>query len=144
MVAQAIMLSLQGMPGIYFHSFFGSRGDRVGAEASGIPRRINRQKLTRSDLQPDLADRASLRARVFGRFKQLLAVRQNEPAFNPAAAQQVLDVDGRVFALLRQPAHDHAVLCVHNVTDESLQVSVPVATGKKWRSLFAPSKVYMA
>ena len=45
LTAHAIMLSLQGVPGIYFHSLFGSRGDRAGAEASGIPRRINREKL---------------------------------------------------------------------------------------------------
>ena len=30
MVAQAIMLSLAGVPGIYFHSLFGSRNDRAG------------------------------------------------------------------------------------------------------------------
>ena len=32
LTAHAILLSLQGVPGIYFHSMFGSRGDRAGAE----------------------------------------------------------------------------------------------------------------
>ena len=44
--AHAIMLlRCAACPAIYFHSLFGSRGDRAGAETSGIPRRINRKKL---------------------------------------------------------------------------------------------------
>src|SRR5437588_7624959 len=62
-VAHAIMLALPGMPGLYFHSLFGSRGDRAGAEASGIPRRVNRQKLVRPELERELDDPAPRRAR---------------------------------------------------------------------------------
>src|SRR6185369_9720841 len=47
-VSQAIMLALRGLPGIYFHSLFGSRNDRAAALSSGINRRINRQKMTRA------------------------------------------------------------------------------------------------
>jgi hypothetical protein len=43
----AVKLCLQGVPAIYFHSLFGSRGDRLGAESRGIKRRINREKLER-------------------------------------------------------------------------------------------------
>jgi hypothetical protein len=35
LVAHAIMFALVGVPGIYFHSLFGSRNDRAGADASG-------------------------------------------------------------------------------------------------------------
>jgi sucrose phosphorylase len=143
MVAQAIMLSLQGMPGIYFHSLFGSRGDRAGAEASGIPRRINRQKLTRTELEGELRDAESLRAFLFGRFKHLLGVRQNEPAFSPTAEQRILELDRRTFALLRQPAQGGALLCVHNVTNEAVEVSVPADGAREWRGLFNKNKAYM-
>lgn len=57
MAAQGIMLSLAGVPGIYFHSLLGSRNDREAALASGINRRINRQKLARADLETDLAEK---------------------------------------------------------------------------------------
>ena len=63
LTAHAILLSLQGVPGIYFHSMFGSRGDRAGAEASGIPRRINREKLDRVRLEEELSQ-ARLTARL--------------------------------------------------------------------------------
>src|SRR5688572_15656987 len=81
--AHAIQLALAGVPGIYFHSLFGSRGDRAGAEVSGIPRRINRQKLALDEIERDLATSGSLRARVFAGVRTLLHVRRSHPAFQP-------------------------------------------------------------
>ncbi len=45
LAAETILLSLQGVPGIYIHSLLGSRNDYYGKTTSGIPRRINREKL---------------------------------------------------------------------------------------------------
>ncbi|MDI1249442.1 MAG: sugar phosphorylase [Lacunisphaera sp.] len=115
LTAQAIMLCLQGVPGIYFHSLFGSRGDRPGAEASGIKRRINREKLERARLEGELAEPASLRHRVFAGMRALLQLRRGHPAFAPAARQTVLDLDPRVFAVRRERAEGgDRMLCLHN------------------------------
>lgn len=125
LTAQAIMLSLQGVPGIYFHSLFGSRGDRAGAEASGIKRRINRQKLARADLERELSDSLSLRARVFGGFQELLRLRRAQPAFHPNAPQRVLELDSRVFAVLRQSRNQaQRYLCLHNVSASAVTCSM--------------------
>ena len=124
LTAQAIMLSLQGIPGIYFHSLFGSRGDPAGAESSGIKRRINREKLARISLESELRDRGSLRARVFQGYRELLRRRRAQPAFSPAADQVVLELDPRVFAVLRRTAdRSHGVLCLHNVSAETVVLS---------------------
>jgi sucrose phosphorylase len=135
--AQAIMLALQGVPGIYFHSLFGSRNDRAGADASGIPRRINRPKFTRAELEHELAEPASLRAQVFTRYAELLRVRRAHHAFHPHGAQHVVPCDERVFALERiAPDGSERVLCLHNVSPET--VSVEVATPlqrKQWVNL---------
>jgi len=123
LTAQAIMLSLQGVPGIYFHSLFGSRGDRAGAEASGIKRRINRQKLARADLENELNDSASLRARVFAGFRELLALRRAHRAFAPAVPQRVLSLDARVFSVLRESVDgSDRMLCLHNVSGQPVRV----------------------
>jgi sucrose phosphorylase len=117
------MLSLQGVPGIYFHSLFGSRGDRTGAVTSGIHRRINRQKLQRPDLERELSMPATLRARVFGGFRDLLALRRAHRAFAPNAPQRVLNLDARVFAVLRESADGNdRVLCLHNVSGQPVQI----------------------
>lgn len=129
MVAQAIMLSLAGVPGIYFHSLFGSRNDREAALASGINRRINRQKLALAELEADLTEKRGLRTCVFGRYRVLLNARRSHAAFNPHAAQRVFEGDRRVFGVLRTAAcGGDWVLCLHNVTNT--RVTVDIATGE--------------
>lgn len=121
--AHGILLSLQGVPGIYFHSLFGSRGDRRGAEISGIARRINREKIECAALEAALDDTNSLRARVFEGQCALLRQRQAHPAFGPAAPQEVLALDARVFAVRRENADGtDRVLCLHNVSGERVRV----------------------
>ena len=130
LVAQAIMLSLAGVPGIYFHSLFGSRNDRAGALASGIHRRINRQKLTLAQLEAELTEAGSLRTCVFERYRVLLQVRRSHAAFNPHAKQWVFEGDGRVFAVLRTAATGRDwVLCLHNVTNEGVTLKITTADG---------------
>jgi glycosidase len=145
MAAQAIMLALAGMPGIYFHSIFGSRNDRAGADASKIPRRINRQKFIRAELERELADEDSLRSQVFARFKHLLAVRRAEPAFNPNARQQVLRLDPRVFALLRTRGDkSKTVLCLHNLSNEKVAIALEISglqTGR-WVDVARPGRAF--
>lgn len=132
LAAHAIMLALRGLPGIYFHSLFGSRGDRVGAEVSGIPRRINRKKLERSELEADLQRPDSLRSRVFAGLKALLQARASHPAFDPYAGQTVPDADDGVFIVERHARDGSRVLCGVNVTDAERRWDFDGAT---WRVL---------
>jgi sucrose phosphorylase len=124
MAAQAIMLSLCGVPGIYFHSLFGSRNWNKGANLTKHNRTINRQKLERADLESDLADPNSLRSQVFRRYRQLLFQRAASAAFHPHGRQKVLDMGRRVFAVLRSsPNGDKHVLCIQNVTAQTQSVA---------------------
>ena len=118
LTAHAILLSLKGVPGIYFHSMFGSRGDRAGAAASGIARRINRQKLDRGRLEAELSDHNSLRGRIWSGLQQLLRIRSAHPAFHPQAAQRILAWDEQMFVVCRIPlGTEDPVICLHNVSD---------------------------
>jgi sucrose phosphorylase len=115
--AQAIMLSLVGVPGIYFHSLFGSRGWPEGVKQTGRNRTLNRQKLERAALEGELADRASLRHQVFTRYAQLLKARASSPAFHPHGRQRVIECGEAVFAVLRlSPDGGERVLCLQNVS----------------------------
>jgi len=120
MAAQAIMLSLVGVPGIYVHSLLGSRGDRVGVERTGRYRSINRQKFDLDQLESELADPDSLHSRVLRRYTALLRARASQPAFDPHAEQRVIEANPAVFALLRLARENHAdVLCLHNVSGQA-------------------------
>lgn len=126
LTAHAIMLSLQGVPAIYFHSLFGSRGDPAAAQITGIARRINRQKLPREQLELDLAAPDSLRSLIFRGFKDLLSTRRSHHAFAPAAAQKVLWLDPRVFAVVRGGEEDPIrFCCLHNVSADPVRIETP-------------------
>jgi sucrose phosphorylase len=128
--AHAIMFALVGMPGIYFHSLFGSRGWPEGARELGHNRAINRQKLDRAQLEAELADADSRRAKVFARLSRLLRARAEQPAFHPFGSQRVIDCGPAIFALLRtSPDGRSRVLCLVNCSDEDQLVQVP------WRNL---------
>lgn len=123
LTAQAIMLALDGVPGIYFHSLFGSRSWPEGVEQRGNPRAINREKLDRAALTAELEDASSLRARAFSGYRALLCARSGSPSFRPGASQRMLPLDDRVFALLRDEPSPTRVLCLHNVSPETVAVS---------------------
>lgn len=126
MVSQAIMLAFIGVPGIYLHSLVGSQNDLVGVETTGRYRSINRQKLNADALLAELDDPLSLRARVFSRYRQMLAARAAEPAFHPLGGQKVLDMAARVFALERtSPDGKDTVLALHNISDNSISINLP-------------------
>lgn len=142
MMAQAIMLSLAGVPGVYFHSLFGSRNDRAAALQSGIHRRINRQKLTLAELEAHLDDKSSLPASVFGRYQDLLQARRSHAAFNPYAGQQVLEGSPHLLAVWRTAESGRDwVLCLHNVTNERVTVKIATAddaSGEVWTEMLSP------
>ena len=119
--AQAIMLSLIGVPGIYFHSLFGSRGWTEGVKQTGRNRTINREKCQFDDLQKQLADENSLRFKVFTKYSQLLKTRSSSAAFHPHGTQTVLNLHSSVFAIERiSPDEKSRVLCLHNVSEKRI------------------------
>jgi len=131
LVAQAIMLSLVGIPGIYFHSLFGSRGWLEGVKQTGRNRTINREKLQLDELQNQLEDETSLRSKVFTRCDQLLKARSGTPAFHPHGAQRVLDNHSSVFAIERiSPDGMARVLCLHNVSRQKIIVVTRYTSGQ--------------
>jgi glycosidase len=125
MIAQAIMLALVGVPGIYFHSLFGSRGWRAGVELTGRNRTVNRQKFGLPDFERELTDESSLRYQVFQRYAQLLRARAGSSAFHPYGSQEILDCGEAIFAVLRfSPDRSTRVLCLHNISDQPQRVRI--------------------
>jgi glycosidase len=123
MAAQAIMLTLLGVPGIYFHSLFGSRGWPEGVQITGRNRTINRQKIERTRLERALVNPETRQEMVFAQFQRLLKVRAKTPAFHPLGSQHVLDAGSSIFALARfsppadNPSGDRSgVLSLQNVS----------------------------
>ncbi len=123
LAAHSILLAFLGVPAIYYHSLVGSPPDLEGMVTSRINRRINRAVLDADRLVDELHHDPRRRA-VFEGMRHLLDVRRRHEAFSPFGTQRVEDLDDRVFALRRGEGTDDELLCVTNVTGES--VTLPI------------------
>ncbi|WP_019180896.1 sugar phosphorylase [Microbacterium yannicii] len=126
LAAHAILLSVIGVPAVYYHSLLGSGQDRGGMEESGIPRRINREVLDAERLSRELAGSARRRGMLEG-LRRLLTVRRSLAGFSPFADQRVERLDDRLFAVRRAAGTADDVLAVVNVSEEA--VSAPSVSG---------------
>jgi len=132
MASQCILLSMMGMPAIYYHSLLGSRGDREDFLSSGIKRRINRKKLDAFATLEELRTPGTLRNLVSREYKRLIALRKALPAFHPNSPQRVCRLAPQVFALLRGDGPGQ-VLVLINVSGQELSVD----TGFSGKDLIA-------
>jgi glucosylglycerate phosphorylase len=130
LASQAILLSLAGVPGIYVHSFFGSRNCHDCFAETGRPRSLNRRKFNSSALEASLTFPEGHEGRVFDGYRRMLRVRREESAFHPAGGQQVLDLGPAIFAVLRSPpGAGRPVLCLVNVSREPQTVCLATDFG---------------
>lgn len=125
LATQAIMLAMKGIPGIYFHSLFGSRNWLEGVKRTQKARTINREKLQIKYLEAELLKSNSLRNIIFSGYKNLLCVRTSCSAFHPNGKQIVLNLHKSLFSIIRiSPDGREVVLCIHNVKNEIIDVSL--------------------
>lgn len=124
--SQQVMLSLQGIPGVYFQSLFGAENWHAGVEETGRARTINRRKYARSELDSDLDASAGERAIIFDAYRRMMAQRRTIPAFHPNNAQVVHALDPEKLIVIERPAYGGgpAVWCVTNVTSEPVTTEV--------------------
>ncbi len=101
LLAHGILLTMSGVPGIYFHSLVGSQNNVVGMKRTGKNRTINREKLDQATLNADLDDPSSLRYQIFTRMKQLIEARINEPCFHPYASFEISSIGDTSFMISR-------------------------------------------
>ncbi len=125
LAAQAIMLALRGVPGIYFHSLVGSQNWSEGVAQSGRYRAINREKLSLQQLESELSSPRSLRQYIYRGFHHLLDIRQAQPAFHPFGGQEVLALHPALFVLTRTSLDGkETLLCLHNISDEEIRITL--------------------
>ena len=120
--SQIIMLSLRGVPAIYFHSLTASRNNHEGVAETEQNRTINRGRWQDDELRSLLADGKTVTSRVFRAYSDLLSKRRQESAFHPDTPQQIVDSPESLFVVLRTPETGKAITCVHNVSSMKQQI----------------------
>ena len=123
--AHAIMLGLEGIPGIYVHSLLATGNDYQRMENTGHNRSINRHQWQYDELQmllnsSSLTTADSHHKTVFTQLKNLLTLRQQQKAFHPNALQFTLHLGDSIFAYWRQSIDkSQSIFCISNISDQS-------------------------
>lgn len=121
--AHNILLSVVGVPAIYYHSLLGSGNDIKGMQESGIARRINREKLELHTLLEELETNA-FRKEVFESMGALLMKRKKHVAFHPYGKQEILPSSDELIMIRR--VHDQEeIISYTNVSAKPVSVMLP-------------------
>ena len=144
-LAHAILLGLEGVPAIYLHSFVATNNDLTRVENTGHNRAINRHQWALDELTGLLNDAKSQHARCLQAIKQLIDMRQGQPAFHPNATQFTLNCGRSIFGFWRQsPDRAQSVFCLYNVTPTSTTIaaaSLNLVGSDSWRDLISGETV---
>ncbi|WP_139956974.1 sugar phosphorylase [Flavicella sediminum] len=125
-LAQASVLAMPGVPGIYFHSLVGSRNYHDGVKHSGVNRTINREKYHIDWLEKELEREGTLAKKMLDSYKRLISIRINEAAFNPFGSFEFLDLGTAIFAVDQRCINGkERVLALHNFSDEEVACVLP-------------------
>ena len=124
LASYAVACAMDGVPAVYFHSLAGSRSWKEGPAALGYNRAINRQRPRIGELELELDDPGSMRARTLAGFRSLFTERGQRPAFAPESPRRVLSEAGQVFAVERG-AGSGRVLVLVNCGRKAVDYVVP-------------------
>ncbi|MGB1926381.1 MAG: sugar phosphorylase [Rubripirellula sp.] len=143
LATQALMLSMQGVPAVYFHSLVGSPNDYEGMNASGHNRRINRHKYDRDELDLALADVNGVQRRVFDGYQRLLSVRRRQAAFHPSAPQEILDLptDGMI-GIKRVAADGSELVAIISLCDSVREIPSDLIGNGVYFDELAEQRIY--
>ncbi|MDH4572338.1 sugar phosphorylase [Salinicola acroporae] len=139
--SQNLMLALQGIPGVYFHSLTATLNDHGGVERSGKLRSINRRRWPKEELDELIDSRSTPTREAFTSLKRRLNIRANEPCFHPEAAQRVLDTPPGIFAIERGPlANGRRLLAIYNISDTRQPLEIDELNDGEWYDVLKDGK----
>ena len=144
-LAHAILLGLEGVPAIYLHSLVATNNDLSRVENTGHNRAINRHQWALEELTGLLNDAKSQHAQCLQAIKQLIDLRQRQPAFHPNATQFTLNCGRSIFGFWRQsPDRAQSIFCLYNVTPTRTAIaaaSLNLVGSDSWRDLIGGETV---
>ena len=116
--AHTIMLALEGIPGIYLHSFIGTENDHQRFKNSGHNRAINRHQWQYPDIEEQLNDPTSSHSLIYAQMQKIIELRRQQPAFHPNATQFTLHLGDHLFGFWRQSMdREQSIFCISNITN---------------------------
>ncbi|MBN47248.1 MULTISPECIES: sugar phosphorylase [unclassified Methylophaga] len=143
--AHAIMLALEGIPGIYIHSLLASGNDYQRLEKHQHNRAINRHQWDDTAIRAALEHPDNNHSRIYQKLTALIKLRMQQPAFHPNATQYTLQLGDALFGFWRQSIdRRQSIFCIFNISDKSQTLRIAdlnlVATDN-WHDLVSSAAI---
>ena len=117
--AHAIMFSFEGVPAIYFNSFFGASNDEAKYVITGNNRDVNRYKWNELNILKKIKKKTTREHNVFEKLKYLLNIRKKQKAFHPNAYRHNINLGNNFFCIKRVSLDKkQTILCITNLTSK--------------------------
>lgn len=128
--AHQLLLAFQGVPALYLRALLASQNDLDAVERTGRTRSINRGKLHACDVLSDITDANSLPHEVFTALTRTLEIRRRQPAFSPAANQEVMPCGPQLLVISRSATQQKVlVIASFSATMQSISLSSYIDPG---------------
>ncbi|RWR45933.1 alpha-amylase [Sinirhodobacter ferrireducens] len=139
--SQTIVMSLEGIPAFYIHSFTATENDHEAVARRGMNRAINRHRWNYPELRARLDDPSSATARVMAEMKRRLRIRARQSGFHPNATQLTLAPDDRLLCIWRQSLdRAQSIFALHNVSAETVVIdafALNLIADEDWHDLLS-------
>ncbi len=106
LLAHAVLLTLPGLPAIYYHSLVGSENDIDGLKRLEYNRAINREKHQLQEIRGQLHDQSTRQSRIYNGLREMIEIRGSYSAFHPFTGCEVTKVGEHVLQIIRQDQID--------------------------------------
>jgi len=117
--AHAVMLALEGIPGIYIHSLLATGNDYQRLKQQQHNRAINRHQWDDATIRAALKHPANNHSMVYQKLTDLIKLRMQQPAFHPNATQYTLQLGDTLFGFWRQSIdRQQSIFCIFNISDQ--------------------------
>ncbi|WP_026375002.1 sugar phosphorylase [Aestuariibacter salexigens] len=144
--AHAIMLGIEGIPGIYIHSMVGTLNDYEKVKNTSHNRSINRHRWDYEKLTEALNAPYSHHAKVLARMSELIKIRKKQPAFHPNATQFTLQLGEQIFGFWRQSMdRKQSIFCLSNISTDTHDVrlsDINLIGTEHWVDLISEKHIY--
>jgi len=126
--SRSIALVIQGVPGIYLHSLFGTHNDHEAVEDTCRKRAINRTVVDADSIMESMNYPRSKKSLINRNLGRLIEIRTKKRAFHPNGDQKILMIHPSVFTVLRtSPEMDQHILTITNVTSKKCHLEISLS-----------------
>lgn len=126
--SRSIALVIQGVPGIYLHSLFGTHNDHAAVGDSQRRRAINRTIVDADSIMRSMDYPHTKKSHINRELGKLIEIRTKNRAFHPNGSQKILTVSPDAFTVLRaSPEKDQHILTITNVTSRECHLKIPLS-----------------